>query len=226
MTLNTAKLNAAIFDMDGTLVDSLGFWGIIWKDIGRDYLGDNNFVPDEDIDKKVRTMIFSDAMLFAKKAYSIAGSDEDFISYTTSKLGDFYRQTVTVKDGCREFLEYLKESGVKMCLASATDMKYVNIALDVLDLRKYFDAVMSCSEIGIGKDKPDIYLRALKALGEEAEDTYIFEDSFVALETAKAIGLYTVGVYDKYSFDQERLKRSSMIYLGPDTDMRELIGKL
>lgn len=224
--MNYPTLTAAIFDMDGTLVDSLMFWNIIWKDIGRDHLGVCDFLPSEDIDKKVRTMIFTDAMLLVKEHYAIAASDEDFIKYATSKLGDFYREIVTVKAGAREFLEYLYAKGVKMVLASATDMKYVNIALDCLDLRKYFVTAMSCSEIGVGKDKPDIYFRALDALGTKAEETYIFEDSFVALETAGRIGLHTVGVYDQYSFDQERLKRASLIYLGKDTDMRELIGKI
>ena len=224
--MEKSKMKAAIFDMDGTLVDSLGFWGIIWSDIGHDHLGIENFVPDEQLDKQVRTMIFTDAMLLVRDTYKINCTDEEFTSYATRKLGDFYRETVAVKDGCVEFLDYLKSSGIKMCLASATDMKYVNIALDCLDLRKYFDAVMSCSEIGIGKDKPDIYLKALSSLGTLPEETYIFEDSFVALETAKKIGLYTVGVYDKYSFDQERLKRSSKIYLGSDTDMRALIEKI
>ena len=219
------KLNAAIFDMDGTLVDSLMFWSIIWEDIGRDHLGRVNFTPSEEIDKKVRTMIFTDAMLLVKEHYGIKASDEEFIKYATGKLGDFYREVVTVKPGAREFLEYLKEKNIKMVLASATDMKYVNIALDCLDLRKYFITAMSCSEIGIGKDRPDIYFRALDALNVSPEETYIFEDSFVALETAGSIGLKTVGVYDKYSFDQERLKRASLIYIGKETDLSELIGK-
>jgi len=85
---------------------------------------------------------------------------------------------------------------------------------------------MSCSEIGIGKDRPDIYVKAMNSLSMTADEVCIFEDSFVALETAKKIGIRTVGVYDKYSFDQERLRRSSDIYLGCDTDMRELIGKV
>jgi len=224
--MDSLKIKGAIFDMDGTLVDSLGFWGIIWSDIGRDWLGSESFTPDEELDKKVRTMIFTDAMLLVRDTYKIDCPDGEFTSYATSKLGDFYREVVTVKEGCIEFLDHLRELGIKMVLASATDMKYVNIALDCLDLRKYFETAMSCSEIGIGKDRPDIYVKAMNSLSMTADEVCIFEDSFVALETAKKIGIRTVGVYDKYSFDQERLRRSSDIYLGCDTDMRELIGKV
>ena len=224
--MNYPKMKAAIFDMDGTLVNSLMYWNTLWEDVGRDWLGVDGFRPSEEIDKRARTMIFVDAMKMVREAYGIAATDDEFVKYATDSLESFYRNVVTVKDGAREFLEYLHRKGIKLCLASATDMKYVNIALDVLDLRQYFDYAMSCADIGVGKDKPDIYLLALKSLGANAEETYIFEDSFVAIETASSIGLNTVGVFDKYNFDHDRLRRSSMIYLGEETDMRELIGVL
>lgn len=224
--MNYPEMKAAIFDMDGTLVNSLMYWNTLWEDVGRDWLGVAGFRPSEEIDKRARTMIFVDAMKMVREAYSIAATDDEFVKYATDNLESFYRNVVTVKDGAREFLEYLCGKGIKLCLASATDMKYVNIALDVLELRQYFDYAMSCADIGVGKDKPDIYLLALKSLGTKTDETYIFEDSFVAIETARAIGLNTVGVFDEYNFDHDRLCRSSMIYLGEKTDMRELIGVL
>ena len=220
------EMKAAIFDMDGTLVNSLMYWNTLWESVGRDWLSVDGFRPTEEVDKKVRTMIFTQAMAYVNVACGINADEAEFVKYATDNLEGFYRNVVTVKDGAREFLEYLKGKGIKLCLASATDMKYVNIALDVLELRKYFDYVMSCADIGVGKDKPDIYLLALESLGTDAEKTYIFEDSFVAIETAKAIGLNTVGVFDEYNFDHDRLRCSSMIYLGEETDMRELIGVL
>lgn len=220
------EMKAAIFDMDGTLVNSLMYWNTLWESVGRDWLSVDGFRPTEEVDKKVRTMIFTQAMAYVNVACGINADEAEFVKYATDNLEGFYRNVVTVKDGAREFLEYLKGKGIKLCLASATDMKYVNIALDVLELRKYFDYVMSCADIGVGKDKPDIYLLALESLGTDAEKTYIFEDSFVALETARAIGLNTVGVFDEYNFDHDRLRCSSMIYLGEETDMRELIGVL
>ena len=220
------EMKAAIFDMDGTLVNSLMYWNTLWESVGRDWLSVDGFRPTEEVNKKVRTMIFTQAMAYVNVACGINADEAEFVKYATDNLEGFYRNVVTVKDGAREFLEYLKGKGIKLCLASATDMKYVNIALDVLELRKYFDYVMSCADIGVGKDKPDIYLLALESLGTDAEKTYIFEDSFVAIETAKAIGLNTVGVFDEYNFDHDRLRCSSMIYLGEETDMRELIGVL
>jgi len=104
-------------------------------------------------------------------------------------------------------------------------MQYVRIALEKLDLNKYFAAVMSCADIGKGKDKPDIYINAADALGFENGEICVFEDSYVALETAKSIGLKTIGIYDKYNFGQDRLENASMIYLGENRSLAELIAE-
>ena len=216
------QINGAIFDMDGTLVDSLSFWGFMWHEVGKKYLGVDDFTPDEAVDKRVRTMIYNDAMAWVKEIYNIPGETEDFINFTLDGVEDFYRNVAMPKEGAVELLEYLTASGIKICLASATEMKYINIALEAHGLRKYFDAVLSCDDIGIGKDKPDIYILAAEALGEECAELCVVEDSFVALETAKAAGFKTVGVYDKYNFEQGRLKAAADIYLGEGSSLAEL----
>lgn len=220
------KIKGAIFDMDGTLVDSLSFWDILWGKIGEKYLGRTGFKPSEEIDKNVRTMIFSKAMSYVKDVCGIDASEDELVEFGTSSLADHYRETVGLKEGARELLEDFSKRGIKMCLATATDMQYVRIALEKLDLNKYFTAVMSCADIGKGKDKPDIYLNAVDALGFERDETCVFEDSYVALETAKAIGLKTVGIYDKYNFGQDRLEKASIIYLGENRSLEELIAEI
>jgi len=219
------KIKGAIFDMDGTLVDSLSFWPFMWHEVGKKYFGVDDFVPDVDVDKKVRTMIYDEAMAWVKELYNIPGDTEDFIKFTLDGAEDFYNNEVKPKAGAIELLDYLKENGIKMCLASATEMKYINIALDRLDLRKYFDAVLSCAEIGVGKDRPDIYNMSADALGEAHSELCVFEDSFVALETAKGAGFHTVGIFDRYNFEQGRLKAASEIYLGEGTPLSAIIDR-
>ncbi len=220
------KIKSAIFDMDGTLVDSLMFWDIFWQDIGRNYLKQENFKPDEEVDKKIRTMIFSDAMSYIKKYYEIPLDEEKFLAESEKNIENFYITTVKGKEGARELLDYLKSKKIKMCVASATDMKYIEIALESCGLRDYFDTVLSCADIGVGKDQPDIYLKAMKKLGDSAEEICVFEDSYVALETAKKIGFQTVGIYDKYNYEQDRLKKASSIYLHQGQTLRELVEKI
>jgi beta-phosphoglucomutase-like phosphatase (HAD superfamily) len=104
-------------------------------------------------------------------------------------------------------------------------MKYVRVALDVLGLAPYFQTVMSCADIGVGKDVPDIYLMARDALGFSENEICVYEDSFVAIETARAAGFRTVGIYDRYNYNQERLRASSDIYIGIDDKISDLIEK-
>ena len=220
------KIKGAIFDMDGTLVDSLMFWDYLWRELGRMFLDTNDFKPSEEVDRNVRTMIFTSAMSYVKKQYGIKASEDELVRFATSKLADFYRYDVKVKRGVIEFLNYLKHQSVKMCIASATDMEYLRIAIESCGLSEYFEFVLSCADIGKGKDQPDIYLMAQNTMGYRAEDICVFEDSYVALETAKAAGFKTVGIYDKYNFGQERLRDASMIYLSESNSMDELIKEI
>ena len=217
------KIKGAIFDMDGTIVDSLMFWDYLWKRIGEEYMNDSTFRPSEEVDKKVRTMIFVDAMTYFREYYSLDVKVEDFIRFTGGGIDDFYKNIATVKAGAREYLEYLKRNNVKMCLASATAMPEIKYALECHDLLKYFDVIISCADIGVGKDKPDIYVKAMTEMNISCDELCVFEDSFVALETAKSVGFNTVGIYDKYNFEQERLKAASDIYLGDGKRLDSLI---
>ena len=221
-------IKGAIFDMDGTLVDSLFFWGVFWRDLGERFLGKENYTPPEALDLSVRTMIFTDAMAYVRDALEIKASAEEVVAFAAQNLTDFYRYKVKAKAGAHALLEHLKSAGVRMCVASATDKKYLPIALDACGLSAYFDTVLSCAELGVGKDKPDIYLAALSALGTLPEETFIFEDSFVALETAKGIGCHTVGIFDENNFGQDRLRAASDVYLGKgqplDAFLPHLVG--
>lgn len=217
------QIKAAIFDMDGTLVDSLFFWGHFWRDLGKTFLGKENFLPPESLDRSVRTMIFTEAMAYVKEALAISATAEEVVQFAAENLADFYRYKVHAKAGVYEFLDHLSANGIKLALASATDMRYLRIALCACDLEKYFDTVLSCADIGKGKDQPDIYLHALSALDVSAADACVFEDSYVALETAKSIGTHTVGIFDQNNFGQDRLRAASEIYLAEGESFSALI---
>ena len=216
------KLKGAIFDMDGTILDSLMFWDMTWPRLGKKYLNDGTFHPGKELMKTMQTMLLSDAAAYANKVCNFNSTDEDVAEAIYYELENFYKTVAKPKPGAIEFLEHLKSQGVKLCLASATTKKYVMVALEAHGLLKYFDHVISCSDIGIGKDKPDIYLYALDLLGTTPEDSAVFEDSYVALATAKSIGVHAVGIYDEYNFNP-KLEGISEIYLPREQDMSSLI---
>ena len=218
------KIKGAIFDMDGTLVRSLHFWNAFWKRLGERYFDNPDFMPEEYIDKKVRTCMLAESGKFLRAELNIGESDDEISEFLGESIGDFYRCDVDYKKGVVDFLEFCKESGIKMCIASATGYNNLMIASEALGFDRYFEFIMSCDEVGKGKEYPDVYIKALKKLGTSADETWIFEDSYVAIETASKLGMFTVGVYDEFNFDQERLKAISGIYID-ETETMDKVRK-
>lgn len=217
------KIKAAIFDMDGTLVDSLSVWDVLWSSFGERFLNDKSFAPSKEDDKKVRTLTLKDAMNLIHSNYNLGENGEELLSLANQVMLDFYANGAKLKTGVREFLEYLEKNSVKMCIASATAPALLNVALKNLDLERYFLKVFSCGAIGKGKDQPDVFLQAAEFLGTEIEDTWVFEDSLVAIETAVKVGFPTVGIYDQYNYGQERIREIANKYIADGESLLKLI---
>ena len=220
------KIKGAIFDMDGTLVDSLMFWEGFWRAFGKKYKGCDDYVPPKYIDSRVRAMMFADATAWICEELKPDATPQELYEFGNQNLDEHYRNVVTVKAGVFEFLEHLKSRGIKCCVATATEMEFASRALEYHGITKYLDAAISCTDIGVGKDKPDIYLKAGDILGFSEDELCVFEDSYVALETAKNAGFKTVGIFDKYNYCQDRLEAASNFYLGEGHSFTELIEKI
>ena len=110
-----------------------------------------------------------------------------------------------------------------MCIASATDKKLLTVALYSCGLDRYFDTILSCADIGKGKDQPDIFYAALEHLGTDKETTWVFEDSAVAVATADKTGFKTVGIYDKFNYGHSDLKKTATEYIDDGETLLKLI---
>lgn len=220
------KIKGAIFDMDGTLLDSMQFWEYLWQNIGEKYLADASFKPCDEINNRLRTMIFHDAMVYFRSYYKLTADTDEFIEFASTGITRFYRDIVKPKPGAKALLEYLKGRKIKLCLASAATMDIVRYALESHDMLSYFDVVLSCADIGVGKEKPDIYRMAARLFNLSCNEVFVLEDSYVALETARNAGFQTVGVFDKYSSGQERLQKAADIYLDEQKTLEHLISVL
>lgn len=216
------EIKSAIFDMDGTLVDSLMVWDVLWHKFGDKYLGGRPFAPTPEDDKAIRTLPLKNAMELVHTNYNIGKSGQELLDETNEMMVDFYSNTVQLKSGVKEFLENLYNKGVKMCIASATAPNLVKIAMEHCEINKYFPKVFSCGDLGLGKDKPDIYLLAQQYLGTEISETWVFEDSFVAIKTAHDIGMNTVGIYDKFNPYQEEIKKIANHYIADGETLLKL----
>lgn len=183
----------AIFDMDGTLINSMDYW----CNLGREYLYKYGITENiEDILEEVGTKTMSQgSKLFADNFDGLPGVPEIIFELRTM-IADHYKKDVVTKPGVIEYLEALHNQGVRMCLASATDVNLVVLVMKRLGIDKYFEFMLSCEEIGKGKDEPDIYLEAVRRLGCKPEEAAVYEDVFYSANTAKKAGFYTIAVAD------------------------------
>ena len=202
-------ITGAIFDLDGTLLDSMS----VWENIGGNYLRSLGYEPKADLNERLKTMsLYQSACLF-KSEYGVTASISKIMNGVNKAIEKYYFNDAELKHGVKEFLKELYYRNVKMCIASATDRYQVSAALKRCGVLNYFSEIFTCSDVGSGKDSPEIYRKALKYINTPKSKTLIFEDALYALKTANADGFITVGVYDKYEHRQDEMRKISNFYL-------------
>ncbi|MEG0692804.1 MAG: HAD-IA family hydrolase [Oscillospiraceae bacterium] len=211
------KIDGAIFDMDGTLLDSM----FIWNTIGEEYLLSRGITPEKNLNQIFKSMSLVEAVEYYQNEYGITDSSKDIIDGVNGMIEHFYIEKVSAKEGVKEFLQHLEQCGVKMCVATATDRYLAEAALKRTGLLKFFSEIFTCTEVGSGKDQPLIYETALQHLNTGKSSTYIFEDALYAVKTAKNAGFHVVGVYDESERNhQSELADSSDIYMNSFQEWR------
>lgn len=216
-------IKGAIFDLDGTLIDSMPFW----DNLGIEYLrqkGCNLPMDTNEILKTLKTMSLAQSARYFKECFSLTGSEEDIIKEIIGLIESQYRLHIPLKASVVPFLDKLCRNNVKMCIATATDYDLAKAALDRLNVSKYFEFILTCTEAGAGKDDPGFFLKALKLLKTDKKETIVFEDALHAIKSAKAAGFFVAAVYDKSSEDeQQEIKLAADVYLNSFKDWRVLL---
>ncbi|QGU95373.1 HAD-IA family hydrolase [Clostridium bovifaecis] len=187
------KCRHAIFDMDGTIIDSMPEW----KNLGKHYLARKGIKAPENLNEIISAMSMTESAEFFRKGFGIRDSNEKIISDINQLIEDKYRHEIPLKAYVREYLSKLQSDNVIMCVATATPVELAKAALKRLEVLQYFAFVICCDEVGVGKSKPDIYYLALKRMGANITETVVYEDADYAMKTAKGAGFYTIGVYDE-----------------------------
>ena len=187
-----------IFDMDGTLVDSMSYW----QGMEREYLARRGAKPGpelEELIERLRPMTLKDAARVFISELGISDTPEQISAEMNAVMEENYRLRIPLKPDVAEYLTLLRERGAKLCTASATITPLVKMTLDRLGVGHLFDFMLSCVDVGASKDRPDVYFAAAARLGAKPEETAVFEDSLQALTTAKKAGFYAVAVRDESS---------------------------
>jgi HAD superfamily hydrolase (TIGR01509 family) len=202
-------IKGAIFDVDGTLLDSMS----IWENIGRDYLKSIGYEPRKELREEIRNMSLYQAACYYKTEYGVKLTLQEIIDGVNNMLEQFYKYEAKLKYGVKDFLQNLYDSGVKMCIATATDKTLVQSALERCGADKFFSEIFTCASVGHGKNEPFIYRTALEHLGTEKSSSIVFEDAYYAIKTLKADNFITAAVYDKYEKKQEEIKSIADFYM-------------
>ena len=212
------RIRGAIFDVDGTLLDSM----FIWDTIGETYLRSIGYQPKENLNETFKNMSLHQAACYYQTEYGVTLSIDQIMDGVNAMLERYYRFEVPLKPGVAELLERLRQDGVKLCIATATDRHLVEAALDRCGVLSCFGEIFTCNEVGHGKDEPDIFEVALRFLGTRREETLVFDDALYAVRTAKEAGFPVAAVYDSHERSQAEVRARSDLYLEDLTQLVEL----
>ena len=208
-------LKGLIFDFDGTLFDSM----FIWDTAGEVYLRSIGKEPEADLQKVLKPMSLFQSAQYIREKYNIPLSVEEIMDGVNRTVESFYFHTVEPKLGVIVFLEELYRRNIKICIATATDRYQVEAALQRCKMRHFFSKIFTCTEVGSGKDRPDIFRKAMEHQQTDRNTTAVVEDAYHAICTAKQDGFLVVGVYDSHESRQQELLRLADVFLSDYFDL-------
>ncbi len=184
------KIAGAIFDLDGTILDSMHYFMPLGEKLVQRY----GLVDPDPRDFYACSIPEIGEVLRTK--YGITDTIQQFVDYTNSLVEPAFFNEVEPKKSVQVFLEYLRQNNIKMAVATLSDRYLVEAALKRCGLFHYFEGIFCCSEIGVGKKSPKVYELALELIGTDRDNTWVFEDSHYAAVTAKAAGFKLACIAD------------------------------
>lgn len=209
--IKTNNIKGAIFDMDGTLTDSMGRWSEIYAML-IDYL---KIELPQGFTMKVNHIPMRKRVGEILKLLSLDFCEEEVYSFWIEKTVEYYNKDFKTKPYMLEALKTLKEQNVVMAIATASDIRCAEAFIKSNNLTEYISIITGLEEVSRPKSFPDIYLKAAERLGVDPSECMVFEDALTAIEAAKVGGFLVCGVQDDSSgCDEEQIKKISNFIMG------------
>ena len=193
------NIKAAIFDLDGTLIDSM--W--VWDKIDENYFKSRNMNLPADLKNQIEHLSFDETAAYFKRNFNILDTIEEIKKEWHDLAYVEYLNNVRLKPGVIEFLTLLKNLNIKIGLATSNSSSLLEVVLRTNGIYHYFDCITLTDEVTRGKNFPDVYLLSAEKLGVTPDACIVFEDILPAVKGAKSAGMKVVGVYDDFSKDQK-----------------------
>lgn len=188
-------MKAYIFDLDGTLLDSMG----VWAQIDIDFLASRGLAVPGDFIDAVSSMSFPEAAAYTIARFGLPDTVEMLLQAWNAMAVHAYGHTVQMKPCAKAYLRQIKAHGNKIAVATSLPSELYRPALRNCGIEDLFDAVCSTDEVAHGKTHPDVYLLAAQRLNAAPADCIVFEDILEAIISAKKAGMTAYGVYDEAS---------------------------
>lgn len=204
----TDDVDAVIFDLDGTLVDSM--W--IWRQIDIEYLGRFDIPLPEGLQAAIEGKSFHETAVYFKERFLIPDSLDEIKESWNAMARDKYEREVPLKSGVRSFLDRCKARGIRLGIATSNSRALMDHIAAAHGLGEYFDCIMTGSDIHKGKPAPDIYLAVAERLGVSPERCLVFEDIIPGILAGKNAGMKVCAVEDAYSADVRSQKQELADY--------------
>lgn len=198
-------IKACIFDMDGTIIDSM--W--MWRSIDEEFLGKRNIALPDNLQKEIEGMNFSQTAEYFKKTFNLLESTKEIMDIWNDMTYDLYCTKVPLKEGVTEFFKYLKQNNILMGIATSNSKKLATGCLKALEIHDFFDIIITGDDVKKGKPDPECYRLCAQHFNVAPSQCLVFEDIMAGIHAAKNAGMKVCAVYDKYSEHVTQAKKDT-----------------
>ena len=181
-----------IFDMDGTLLDSMG----MWENLGSIYLTKKGIVPPADLKEVIENKTLEEAAEYFIADLGIEGTVKEVVQEILSLIRDKYYNELQLKPGVKKYVLSEYEKGSNMCILTTSDRELAIAAMERTGIGLCFKEIFTAETLGLSKRGPEIFLKTCELMGFEPSNTVLYEDALFAVKAEKAAGCHVVAVFD------------------------------
>lgn len=203
------NLEAVIFDLDGTLIDSMG----VWSDVDREFLKKRGIeLPDNLFSDMKSGNSFEEVALYFKNRFSLKETIKEIMTEWIEMVEEHYATKVLLKKGVRELIDLLKRNNIKIGIGTSNSYYLAEVALKANDIMGQFDTLVCGAEEIKGKPFPDIFLQVADNLDVSPENCIVIEDVLEGVEAAKKADMFVIAIYDRWAKNKKEIKEKSDLF--------------